>query len=605
MNRTRGPRTILTTLALAAGLAFSGLTLAASPAQAVNDVVPDANFRACLNTKYLGAAATAPISSAQLNGVGYVDCDDLPIVSIEGAQYLTGLTSLILNNDQIVDVTPLAGLTNLTYLNLSMNKIVDATPLAGLTNLTELWTPYNQIANIAPLAGLTNLTTLAVGFNPIADVAPLAGLTKLTSLFLYKSQIANLAPLARLTNLIELYLDGNRITDLAPLTGLTNLTVLSLSDNQIADLAPLAGLTNLVYLWLRGNQIADLAPLAGLTRLADLILQGNRIANIAPLTGLTNLTFLDMQDNQIAGVAPLAGLTNLTTLHLSSNQIADVAPLAGLTNLTTLYLDYNRIANLSPLATLTSAMANLSAYGQQVTVPLATPGTYPWPVKGLPGYPVASASSSSPAVSVDLAKGMWTLTTPGTYTVTWSDNRSTNPRFTGTLMVTDGTPPSGSGVPMYRLYNPATGEHFYTSSLYEATVDVASGVWNSEGIGWFAPETGTPVYRLRAIPGTGSAGHLYSTNRAEIDKALSDGGWMDEGIGWYSDGPISVFRQYKAETGQHNYTSDFNEIQVITTSQGWVQELIVDGTATPAWLGKAPGVPTDQTVNDAAKTYRG
>jgi len=29
----------------------------------------------------------------------------------------------------------------------------------------------------------------------------------------------------------------------------------------------------------------------------------------------------------------------------------------------------------------------------------------------------------------------------------------------------------------------------------------------------------------------------------------------------------------------------------------------VGGAATPAWLGQAPGVPADQTVIDAVRTY--
>jgi len=93
-------------------------------------------------------------------------------------------------------------------------------------------------------------------------------------------------------------------------------------------------------------------------------------------------------------------------------------------------------------------------------------------------------------------------------------------------------------------------------------------------------------------PYTGSAGHLYSTSQAEIDEAMAAGQWDDEGIGWWSDGPVSVFSQYDPSTGQHNYTSDANEIKVITTQQGWRLEL--DGTA--AWNGLLPGEPADNSV---------
>ena len=173
-------------------------------------------------------------------------------------------------------------------------------------------------------------------------------------------------------------------------------------------------------------------------------------------------------------------------------------------------------------------------------------------------------------------------------------------------VATPGIANAATGTAMYRLYNPVTGEHFYTRDLHEATVQVASGAWNSEGIGWYAPPEGegAPVYRLGAKVGTGSAGHLFTTSKEEIDSAMATGQWNDEGIGWYSKGTVSIFRQNNPATGQHNYTADLNEIKVITTEQGWVEELVVDGKATPAWLGLGPGDPGDQTVADAVKQYK-
>jgi internalin A len=38
-----------------------------------------------------------------------------------------------LNNNRIINLTPLSQLTNLTYLNLNNNQIIDLTPLSPLT----------------------------------------------------------------------------------------------------------------------------------------------------------------------------------------------------------------------------------------------------------------------------------------------------------------------------------------------------------------------------------------------------------------------------------------------------------------------------------------
>ena len=168
-----------------------------------------------------------------------------------------------------------------------------------------------------------------------------------------------------------------------------------------------------------------------------------------------------------------------------------------------------------------------------------------------------------------------------------------------TSVVTPTIAEAASNIPMYRLYNLSTAEHFYTGDLNEATLAVANGGWKSEGIGWWAPPTGTgsPVYRLNAKPGTGSAGHLYTTSTTERTNALNSGQWLDEGIGWYSSGTIPVYRENNPKTGQHNFTADWNEHNVLTTRQGWANEGI-------AWYGMQAGNPSDQTVNDSVAAYK-
>jgi hypothetical protein len=103
----------------------------------------------------------------------------------------SSITVLGLDNNNITDLTPLAGLTNLTYLYLNDNNISDLSPLAGLTNLEVLWLDNNNITDLTPLAGLTNLVVLYLPFNNITDVTPLAGLTNLTELSLRANNISN------------------------------------------------------------------------------------------------------------------------------------------------------------------------------------------------------------------------------------------------------------------------------------------------------------------------------------------------------------------------------------------------------------------------------
>ena len=93
---------------------------------------------------------------------------------------------------------------------------------------------------------------------------------------------------------------------------------------------------------------------------------------------------------------------------------------------------------------------------------------------------------------------------------------------------------------MCRLYNPNTGEHFYTAATAER--DTMSSVgWRYEGVGWRAPEkSDTPVYRLYNSDVIGGD-HHYTTSASERDM-LVRAGWKYEGVGWYSDDGEAVPR---------------------------------------------------------------
>ena len=131
---------------------------------------------------------------------------------------------------------------------------------------------------------------------------------------------------------------------------------------------------------------------------------------------------------------------------------------------------------------------------------------------------------------------------------------------------------------MYRLYNPNSGEHFYTASTVERDATIAAG-WNDEGIGWTAPsESDTPVYRLYS-----GTDHHYTMSIVERDH-LIDVGWTlegdnAEGIAWYSDDQkrVPLYRQFNPNvdptapfnnSGSHNYTTSLEEHEQLI-SIGW------------------------------------
>ena len=54
-------------------------------------------------------------------------------------------------------------------MRLINNEVADVTPLAGLTNLVALWLEGNQITDVSSLAVLKRLELLALGENPLLE----------------------------------------------------------------------------------------------------------------------------------------------------------------------------------------------------------------------------------------------------------------------------------------------------------------------------------------------------------------------------------------------------------------------------------------------------
>lgn len=134
--------------------------------------------------------------------------------------------------------------------------------------------------------------------------------------------------------------------------------------------------------------------------------------------------------------------------------------------------------------------------------------------------------------------------------------------------------------PMYRLYNPNSGEHFYTGSVEERDMLKNAG-WDYEGVAWNAPiYVGEPVHRLYN-PNSGD--HHYTMSCEEVEM-LVDLGWIYEGVAWNSapaNHPLKMMmlRLYNpnADCGSHHYTGSEEERDMLV-GVGWIFE-------GPGWLG--------------------
>ena len=122
-------------------------------------------------------------------------------------------------------------------------------------------------------------------------------------------------------------------------------------------------------------------------------------------------------------------------------------------------------------------------------------------------------------------------------------------------------------VPMFRMYDPNGGEHFYTGSEEERDILVDAG-WNYEGVAFNFPVVGDPVHRLY---NTETGDHLYTMDEDEMDELLSDG-WNYEGVAFNSatSDQVPQYRVWNpnARRGAWHFTGSTDERDWLI-SLGW------------------------------------
>ena len=135
---------------------------------------------------------------------------------------------------------------------------------------------------------------------------------------------------------------------------------------------------------------------------------------------------------------------------------------------------------------------------------------------------------------------------------------------------------------VYRMYNPITSEHLFTTDKSEYDSLVAHD-WQKEGEAWSSSlDSAVGVYRLYN-PGLGALAkmsHHYTTNKEEAEDLVANHGWVydnDKKPIFYSaesnasafDGAEPVYRLYNGGLSAHHYTLDSDENSKLIKEHGW------------------------------------
>lgn len=138
---------------------------------------------------------------------------------------------------------------------------------------------------------------------------------------------------------------------------------------------------------------------------------------------------------------------------------------------------------------------------------------------------------------------------------------------------------TGNLIPRYRLYNPFELKHHYTTDLNEYNVLGSLG-WIQEGIAYYVYDAAVTVDSVQATPfyrlyNPNTFKHHWTTDANEYN-VLGSIGWNQEGIDSYifmsqvSD-TVTLYRLYNPSSFTHLWTTDLNERNVLV-GQGWNDE---------------------------------
>lgn len=486
-----------------------------------------------------------------------------------------------------------------------------------LEDIKELTLTGNATAPILTVGTPVTNTNGAVSSNiknTVKDLSGIQYLTKLKKLTVSgctKLETVDLSENADLTNVSITNADSLEALDLPAGTDLSEVEVTASTDTRAPitalDLSQNKALNSVT---INGTEIASL-DLSNNTWLTDVDVENNYI-NTLNLTGTYGLQTLEAGSNHLYSIDLPTVAKDLETLDLSGNLLQELT-LPKLPKVTSFDVSDNQ------LKTIDVDQLTIQNPGTAITK-LDISNNHIGAIN-LKAFAGNSAVTAGPQIIYigkeydelnltdnfdDFNKG-WVTEAVTPATVTYDEGVLSGIDGNGATYVyntNDGTKDATNAgfnmtvnvVPadiLNRLYNPNSGEHFYTKDLEEKDVLVGLG-WQDEGIGWTSPvDSNDPVFRLYN-PNAGD--HHYTKSSKERDVLVSVG-WKYEGIGWYSydatttNGAtispvtansitkVDVYREYNPNAkaaGAHNYTTNEAENDFLV-SVGWLEEGIAWG----------------------------
>lgn len=253
------------------------------------------------NEQHQQHSASHSVDGTEISGSGNIsDLTDLV--------YMKNLRTLVLDRQEITDISPLAALP-LESVSLCRNPVTDISALSGMDTLRELYLEETGVQSLEDMAEMTSLRVLRIGNEQPVDLTPVAEL-----------------PLEELC-MVMVAEDSTEILQKLPLKRLRFHSWSMELEEAVGQMTDLEELT--IY----GYQYDTLLSLLSLTDLRTLDLYGGRLQSVEGIEALAKLTFLGINNTPVQDISPLAALEQLTWLGLDNTEITDFSVLTELKNL--------------------------------------------------------------------------------------------------------------------------------------------------------------------------------------------------------------------------------------------------------------------------------
>lgn len=249
------------------------------------------------------------VNGASIDDRGY-------IFTLEDIAAMPNLHTLVLCNQEISDLSPLAG-SKIERLALHGNNISDLTPLSQCASLSELFIGNNPVSVITPLLECGQLSLLNITKTRVNDFDVLSRLPELSSLNIVMcDNLTELAPLAEMDGLRELsvfHADKETLELICGMTGLVKLEIWCSED--VADFSGISNLKNLQHLlisMLDDCTIQSFDGIEELTRLYYLFVStasGTDISALKKMRGSVRIIFDDCDIENIEELTKIEGLS--------------------------------------------------------------------------------------------------------------------------------------------------------------------------------------------------------------------------------------------------------------------------------------------------------